>query len=343
MRMTRAISQRIDLRDEQGAVLALVGIALVAIIGIAVLSVDLGGIAFKKRALVNANDAAALAAAQTCARNLSGSEDPAGKADGFATSNVPNAVRDSVTISPSCTASSGSAAVQYHAPQPLLFAPILGLSNSATVTAQATAIWGVAQAGNIPPVMVTGPGLASCNFTGYPGGPPANPEQQCTLTYPKLGNGQWGGLNLSMWDVCGGTQGPSCVTTITSSCGGASASSSKGWMNNNPGPMTLRTPIPTYVCADNGQTTSTWSIFNSLVGQIRYFPVTDPANQVPIAPASPAAYDVVAFEPQRIVSYMNSGSDDTLTHSWPGPQSGGINPCISNCVDYGLRAIRLSQ
>jgi len=53
-------------RDEGGAVVLMLAILLVVMFGILVLTVDLGGTVGRKRGMVRAADAAALAAAQAC-------------------------------------------------------------------------------------------------------------------------------------------------------------------------------------------------------------------------------------------------------------------------------------
>ncbi len=53
-------------QEEEGAVLVIVTLSLIALFGLMVLVVDVGSLLFTRRALVNAADAAALAAAQSC-------------------------------------------------------------------------------------------------------------------------------------------------------------------------------------------------------------------------------------------------------------------------------------
>jgi uncharacterized membrane protein len=55
-------------REETGATLIIVTLSLVAMLSVMVLAVDVGSILFIRRAMVNAADAAALAAAQSCAK-----------------------------------------------------------------------------------------------------------------------------------------------------------------------------------------------------------------------------------------------------------------------------------
>ena len=79
-------------RGEEGAVAVIVVLSLVALIGVTVLTVDVGQLLFKRRAMVNASDAAALAAAQSCA-GVDDSDSPEAMADLFAVDNVSVAER----------------------------------------------------------------------------------------------------------------------------------------------------------------------------------------------------------------------------------------------------------
>jgi Flp pilus assembly protein TadG len=90
-------------RDEEGATLAIVVISLIGLLGMVVLVVDVGGLLWKRREMVNGSDAAALAAAQTCA--VPASQDPSNPrqvADDFATSNVGFLEMATATSSPVC-------------------------------------------------------------------------------------------------------------------------------------------------------------------------------------------------------------------------------------------------
>src|SRR5437870_109141 len=61
----------LDLRQERGATVVIVALVLIAMFGMMVLVVDVGGLLWKRRELVNGSDAAALSAASTCALPLS--------------------------------------------------------------------------------------------------------------------------------------------------------------------------------------------------------------------------------------------------------------------------------
>src|ERR687892_1883388 len=54
------------IREERGATAVIVVLSLFALFGMIVLTVDVGGLLWARRGMVNASDAAALAAAQSC-------------------------------------------------------------------------------------------------------------------------------------------------------------------------------------------------------------------------------------------------------------------------------------
>ena len=64
------VRSRIASDGERGATIVIVALALVAMFGMVVLVIDVGGLLWKRRELVNASDAAALSGAQTCALTL---------------------------------------------------------------------------------------------------------------------------------------------------------------------------------------------------------------------------------------------------------------------------------
>jgi hypothetical protein len=355
MRVIEAILDRVSLRDERGATLAIVAIALVAILGMVVLTVDLGALLVKRRGMVNANDAAALAAAETFARGLAqrvSNESPAeDQADALATQNVPNAVRDTFTtepfpdpVPPTCGGDQspcGGVTVQYHGNQGLFFASLFGI-NEADVRATATAVWGPAGGGHVIPLVVTIPGLQSC---GFPGGPVPTPPPQCQLGYDSTdpGNSQWGLVDLGTWDL-DPSQSPQKV------CKGANPNDVIQWLNDPPAETLNPPPQATYVCSDDA-ITHVWQSIPT--GVIRYFPVVDPSQQVP--PGNPKKNGdffsaVVGFAPLEIVGVQSgrcgTGSFDAgtvlcLTVQYTGPIAGGSLP--GGGQDFGLEAIRLSR
>src|SRR5918994_2912301 len=105
---------------ERGATAVIVVISLFALLGLVVLTVDVGQLLFKRRAMVNASDAAALAAAQSCA-GLSDSDDPYALANVFATENVSIASGGIIDIEGCDGPAFGHVTVEYEMDQDLFF------------------------------------------------------------------------------------------------------------------------------------------------------------------------------------------------------------------------------
>ena len=138
--------------DESGVTLVIVALCLIALFGMLVLVVDVGGLLLNRREMVNASDAAALAAAKSCI--LPPSKDPRSPeqaADEFAfdnSSRAQTAAANITQISGCDTSATGYVSVQYSANQHLFFAPVLGAGTDRSVSTTATAIWGPAGAAN---------------------------------------------------------------------------------------------------------------------------------------------------------------------------------------------------
>lgn len=294
-------------RNEEGAVAVIVVLSLIAIFGMIVLTVDVGQILFKRRAMVNASDAAALAAAQTCA-GLDDAEIPEAMADMFALENVSNAI----TVAPNITElvgcdgpAFGHVSVEYAVNQNLFFAGVLGFDGPASVRTAATAGWGPARAGNpVPIVVYTGQDQGNCDINeNIPEG------QECYLWYDNdlFANSAFGFLNLCTatdpcqtgWDVGG-----------ADSCPNVGSSLRRDWIMGDwsGGPNAINWPGATYVCRVSGLSSSDWSTLESRVddlppGNQLMFPVNDCATQVDsngnaigcISNQAPDKYNIVGF------------------------------------------------
>lgn len=141
-----------DPENERGATAIAVALTMVMMLGFAAIAVDVGGMYAEKSVVQNGADAAALAVAQTCAKNstlptcangssLSGVLAKANAKDNL--TNVQSTVVDKtagkVTVITNAEESSG---VHFST----FFARIFG-TNSASINAEAQARWGGAQAG----------------------------------------------------------------------------------------------------------------------------------------------------------------------------------------------------
>jgi hypothetical protein len=311
--------------DERGATAVIVTLSLIALLGLIVLTVDVGQLLFKRRSMVNASDAAALAAAQSCA-GLDDADSPEAMADAFAIDNatrVISAVPNIVDLVGCDGPAFGHVTVEYATNQDLFFAGVLGFDGSATVKTQATAGWGPTGAANpLPIVVYTGQEQGNCDI--QPGTPPGT---SCYLWYDNdlFNNSAFGFLNLCTandpcqqgWDVSAGANCPNVGSSLR-----------EDWIQGNwsGGPNDVSPPY-TLVCRVSGLSTSNWS---SLEGRELpaghtfgvddsadlIFPVNDCTNQVLTdgsrgcsTTLSPEKYAIVGFIVLHLVDVLDSASE----------------------------------
>lgn len=298
---TRHLRPRIRPDDEQGATMVIVVLSLIALIGMIVLTADVGQLLFKRRAMVNASDAAALAAAYSCA-GLDDADSPQGMANLYASENVTGLGSGNLELfdSENCdTGEEGWVTVRYAMPQDLFFAGVLGFSGPATVRTEATAGWGAPGAGNpVPIVVYTSAFQGDCDIEqGKP-----DPGQTCYLWYDNdlFTNSAFGFLNLCPegqscqqgWDVAGGDQCPNVGT-----------SDRRDWINGDwdYGALKLNWPAETYVCRVSGLSQADWDTLENHVGEDLVFPVNDCSGQVDKNGSSvpcdeaPDKYNIIGF------------------------------------------------
>jgi Flp pilus assembly pilin Flp len=355
-------------RDERGATAVIVALLMVVLIGMLALTVDGGLLWTKFRQIRTANDAAALAAAYSCANGegLSGAE---ATAVNIATANVVDATTTQPGSYPrGCVVEGGEVTVHFGAEQSLMFGPAIGVSSPKPVAAQATAIWGGAGgASNVAPLMLSLGRLSDCNFPdGVQEGADCffwwdNGTQNDTTA---LTNAEWGLVDLSTWGVA--PWGP---------CGGNVSQSDVGtWIEDGyPGSLLIdgypgSVPPPVeYVCRGNGfQGSALNNDVNAQAGEKLFFPVNDPQRQVQSdgtpcrpngvdGPCSVQKYAMVGFAILEVVEVWtgqnaqnkcgqistNNGSLRCLQVKWRGFQPGGLspNPGVPN---LGLFAVALT-
>ena len=196
-------------RDERGATAVIVTLTLIALLGMIILTVDVGQLLYKRRAMVNASDAAALAAAQSCA-GLADSDNPGAMANTFAVDNVSTAIGGITDIAGCDGPPFGHVTVEYGMEQGLFFAGVLGFRRPGAVRTEATAGWGPTGSANpLPIVVYTGQDQGNCDIQEGIG-----PGVSCYLWYDNdlFDNSAFGFLNLCTatdscqqgWDVSGG-------------------------------------------------------------------------------------------------------------------------------------------
>jgi hypothetical protein len=266
-------------RDEGGATAVIVALTLIALCGVIVLTVDVGQLLYKRRAMVNASDAAALSAAQSCA-GLSDSDNPEALADAFAVDNVSavNSGAANIIDVVGCDGPPfGHVTVQYEMQQGLFFAGVLGFDGPAAVRTTATAGWGPAGGANpLPIVVYTGNDQGSCDIEEN-----TPPGVDCYLWFD---NDLFNGSSFGFLNLC--TETDSCTqgwdVDAGDNCPNVGASLRNDWINGNwtGGPNAVNYPAPTYVCRVSGLTTSNWSSLEQRIGDDLIFPVNDCTTQV---------------------------------------------------------------
>jgi hypothetical protein len=271
-------------------VLVIVVLSLLAMFGMMILVVDVGSLLYARRALVNAADAAALAAAQSCGQK-EGTGEAVVQARFYTVANESGAdlVSGYPTFFPSCSAPAGLVTVRVTTDRPLFFAPVLGADTEAAVTTEATASWGGAGVGEkVAPLMLSANRLSDCQIP--PATPTSNTGLRCAFywnnsssghTEPDLANAEWGTLDLLKWDI-----------TTALNCDNSTPPQFEEWMLRGFG---LPLPIDsnfygategddhTYVCRGQGHFGEALDhdIEAAIaLGDPIYFPVNRPTTQV---------------------------------------------------------------
>jgi len=338
--------------DERGAVLMIVALCLLILLGMLVLTVDLGrGVAYKRQ-LVNGADAAALAAAQQCAL---GNGSSAARAAGLdvVNRNVDLSGASATFLMPECDNpvdfTENSVTVVATADIDYYFAPIFGIS-SGDVAARAVAVWGAV--GEANPIPITVDEQQLWNNCGIVQGSPPKDERECDLTYPKdaLQEPRWGVLDLAQW---GDPDAAPCQLDANTL---KDIIESGGWGD----------PLPenNFDCLDNGLSFSVWA---TMEGRVLTFPVMDilrstgtvkpgggdvPCTGADIPALRAAGKDcqidtayVIGFISLLVNDVINNGSTVEVDTTFLGSTTGNGIPCApgQDCADFGLRAVRLVE
>jgi Putative Flp pilus-assembly TadE/G-like len=298
---------RSRLHEERGATAVIVVLSLFALFGMIVLVVDVGGLLYARRGMVNASDAAALAAAQSC---VGTTEDAESFADQFALSNADGVFTAGGNISGQQNCHEGRAgyvSVQYTKGWPLFFAGVLGMQGGGRVTTAATAHWGpTGSASPIPLVIYEGALQGACEV------PFVEPGVTCFIWEDNdiSGGGNFGfldveeGWNVGKADQCRNTGGANQLADWIS---GSDPVASLG----------LNYPLATWVCTREieGGNSPTWQELERLIGKERDFPIvgTSPGDgEPPQIPNPQAKYNVIGFAHFEIVS-VSMANKDTMT------------------------------
>jgi hypothetical protein len=353
MRVRQRVAARMG--DERGVVGVIVVVATALIFAVLAALVINGGLLWRSHISVsNATDSAALAAALTYANGqadataANGCHAGSGGVDAASTQADQAAAANSgstTTRQNYCVdAAAGKVTVTY-----TMTATQVNPGN-ANVIAQATAVWGQAGAAQTLPFMITQGAINTCNFTGWPNTPPPSPVQ-CQVQYDPTAPSQWGGVDLT--PSAAGTSclnlastGPGwnvCQSSIPKCAGNSAATDSSMFPNGVF--VELNTSGDTWVCADNGASTSVWANLNQqpVVGRTYCFPVIDQTQTVLTQTGAPLAYDVKGFGAFKVVNESKQGNTFFMTVEWDG-----VNACGSSVVGppgtgLGANAIELQS
>jgi putative Flp pilus-assembly TadE/G-like protein len=313
------------LRDEeQGAVLAMVAISLIVLIGMAVLTFDLGHGVALKRNMVNAADAGALAAAREC--GLANGEASAKAAAGVLVGdNNTSAKVTGFKINPSPAVCSGAGnpdpdghntvTVTVTVPQEYFFAQIFGFKGG-QVVASATAEWTMELSGPAP-LKVEALKVDECLAGGT--------GSHCYVGYQD-DSAQYGWLNFPEgWPEKGEPNPP---TSCPSSGGANDLKDYVGQMGTGTsgfGPTVWNVPV--WVCAKDGKNSSALHAISDWIDTVGNPPPPEPRPVVSfpvVAPASApcpaegcwpryvnpvASYPVIKFQGFYIEKVYETGSD----------------------------------
>ena len=359
MRVTRRLN------DESGVTAVMVAILLLVLVGLLALTIDGGLLWTKHRRVRAANDAAALAAAYSCAKG-EGLANANLKADEVAVANVSGVTQLSSNAYPEgCETQGGEVTVRYMGNQELMFGPAVGVSSPKPVVASATARWGGASgATNVTPLMLSINRLSSC---GVPYSPSlvigqstcffwwdnGNQNNQTALT-----NAEWGLMDLRTWGIAPSASCP----------GNASQNEVTSWIYNGfPGSLLIDPPPHEYVCRGAGsQGGALNNDLNAQAGRILWFPVNNQNAQVQAngtlcgpdgvdGPCSVHKYAIVGFAALKIVAVTSGNAAKTMCNKqvqgngnfrclqtvWMGFQPGGLLGG-GGTQNFGLFAVALT-
>ena len=316
-------------RDEEGAVLAIVVLSLIAIFGMAVLTVDVGGLMTARRAMVNGADAAALAAAQSC---ITQDQSPSTVAQDYAGQNADAAGVQGMALSAPvvCDYANKRVTVSIAGQQRLFFAPVLGFDDQSRVTATATAIW--RPTGSAPPIPLV---IYEGSFQGHNCDVPYNIAKGTVCYLWEDNDPNYGGQgNFGFIDI-------SHSVTRDAQCPGVGQSQMADWIDGSDplDSFVLNYPNATWACAltAEGGNNGSWRALQDLAneGAVRDFPIVGPTipDAQPAQLGNPGAkYNVIGFAHFQIVNVGQASRLKSATMTCPVPPNATLPFDLMACV-----------
>jgi Flp pilus assembly protein TadG len=312
--------------EEQGAVLAIVAISLIVLVGMLVLTFDLGRGVALKRNMVNAADAGALAAARAC--GLAQGEANAKAAAGVLAADNNSAAKVTgfkIDPSPAVCAGGGNpdpdgkntVTVTVTVPQQYFFAQIFGF-DSGTVVASATAMW-TSQFSGPAPLKVEALKVNECLQGGT--------GSHCYVGYNDV-DAQYGWLNFPEgWPAQGEPNPPTSCPSSGGSKDLQNYIGQMGGMGTSSGFSPLLWNVPVWVCAKDGKNSDALHAITDWIDTfgnpappeprpVVSFPVVAPASApCPAEGCWPryvnpvASYPVIRFQGFYIEKVYETGQD----------------------------------
>ena len=284
--------------DERGSMSVLGAIVIMAVfIGMLSLTFDIGKLLTLRRKMVNASDAAALAAAQSCALDQ-GAADATAEANSLALQNQTGLTNSLMDVS-MCEESPGELEVAYSLETELDVASVLGVDEGQTVQAGAEAEWGAAGGSpSVAPIELTLGDDGQINCVVDAG------ETECGYWHDNDSaalptSSIWGTVDLDTWGV-----------SRTAGCpGNSSKPDMEEWLS---GSLALTLPtLPTYVCTGAGFDKAFWMAeLPEHVGRDLDFPVNDPTQM--FLGAGDSKYAIVGFIRMRLKEVLDGNTPGVL-------------------------------
>ncbi|HEX2032140.1 MAG TPA: hypothetical protein VHL78_12210 [Actinomycetota bacterium] len=299
-------------REEHGVSAILVAMSSMALFGMMALVTDLGFLIINRRMIVRSVDSGVLAAAQSYA---TGEDDPEAmaQADAYASANEGGAIRDAYQALPLglCNLpeisglSVGCVTATYHVDQEMIFAPIIGIDDVRSVNWTATGIWGPAGAANPLPLELDLTSLLPCITEAEIG-------TTCAFWFDNTGS------PASSWDVIDLRVPEGWGVAPDASCSDPGQKVREWIEDEDAAPLVeLQNPPPTYSCRVTGVNQgNVWGPLEGQVGEIRFFPVNDPAQEIP---GTHRKYAIVMFTPMKI--------EELLSGNEPAAYGSGLQSC----------------
>lgn len=292
---------RTVMRDERGSTTILGALLIITVFfGMLAATFDFGKILSFRRRMVNAADAGALAAAQSCALK-EGEASAVSMADQHGQQNQAGSWMDSIEFDPECDPRGGEVETIHKFNTTFDVASIFGLDGVKTVGARAVAIWGPAGGShNIAPIELSVDLLGNINCAVE-----ETEKKTCGYWHDNSANdfdssSNWGTIDLSNWDVPADANCP----------GSASQSDLQDWMGSGLY-LELADPGPTYACTDSGFGKEFWmQELRKHLGKTFDFPVNDPLRT--ILTSGKSKYAIIGFIRMKLIEVYEGNDPGVL-------------------------------